>query len=80
MEEQEPTERARYEIDFEGRFLPWPRNTITTEEICSLAGLPPGTQIIEIEADNTQRVLAPGEVEELKPGQGFAKKHKFGRG
>jgi hypothetical protein len=36
--------------------------------------------VIEINKDNVQQTLQPGEDIELKPGQGFAKKRRWKRG
>lgn len=70
----------KYEVDIEGTLHPWERDKITPEEICELAGYPVDTEIIEVLEDNTQRVLKPHEIVDLKPGVGFAKKHLFKRG
>ncbi len=71
---------AKYEVDIEGRFYPWDSDDITTKDIIRLAGFAAGTQIIEVDGDNNQRTLGPEEVVELKPGHGFAKRHRFRRG
>lgn len=70
----------KYRIDIEGTLFDWDRDTITTEEIANLGGWEPNVGVIEIDKDNNERTLVPGEVVELKPGQGFAKKIKFKRG
>jgi hypothetical protein len=71
----------KYHVDIEGTLYPWDRDTITVPEIRSLGGLPTGTAVEEINLDtNTQRTLAESDVVELKPGLGFSKKIKFGRG
>lgn len=74
------TEYPKYEVDVEGQVYPWDSETISTAEIVELAGWPAGTQVIEVDADNTQRTLGSDEVVELKPGKGFAKRHRFRRG
>jgi hypothetical protein len=59
----------------------WDRDTITVSEIRSLAGIPAGTEVLEIDLKtNDERTLAEGEVVTLKPGHGFGKKIKFKRG
>jgi hypothetical protein len=71
---------SKYEVDIEGTLHPWERDTITPEQICESAGYPINTEIIEVFEDNTQRVLKPHEIVDLRPGVGFAKKHLFKRG
>jgi hypothetical protein len=70
----------KYHVDVEGTLHDWDRDTITTEEIAQLGGWDPSVGVIEIDKDNNERTLGSGEVVELKPGQGFAKKIKFKRG
>jgi len=64
----------------EDEFYPWPRNTITTEEIAELGGWNPADGVIEVDADQNERTLEPGEVIELRPGISFGKKLCFKRG
>jgi len=70
----------KYFIDVEGTIHPWPRSTITREEIIELGGWDPSLGVIEIDADNNETTLTPGQIVELKPGQGFSKKIKWKRG
>ncbi len=70
----------KYEVDIEGHIYSWASSTITTGQIVGLAGWPAGTQVIEVDDDNNQRTLGPEETIELKPGHGFAKRHRFQRG
>ena len=70
----------KYFINIEGAEHPWPTPTITTEEIASLGGWDPAQGVIEIDPDNNERTLAPGEVVHLKPGHGFAKRVRWKRG
>ncbi len=67
-------------LDIEGRSVPWSSPTITTEEIATLGGWTSGDGVIEVDADNVERTLTPGEIVHLKPGHGFSKKVKFTRG
>lgn len=69
-----------YYVNLEGREVPWPEPTITTEELAKLGGWDVAQGVIEIDRDNTERTLAAGERVELKPGYGFAKKVRFRRG
>jgi hypothetical protein len=70
----------KFFVDIEGVLKPWDKNTITTEEVIKLGGWDLSQGAILIDKDNNERTLAPGEVVELKPGQGFSKKIRFKRG
>src|SRR5262245_23838752 len=70
----------KYFLDIEGREVPWDQDTITTEQIIALGGWEPSQGAIVIDKDNNERTLQPGEVIEIKPGQGFSKKVRFKRG
>jgi hypothetical protein len=70
----------KFLVDIEGTEHPWPTSTITTEEIAKLGGWEPSVGVIEIDQDNNEHTLRPGETVELKPGHGFAKKIRFKRG
>ena len=70
----------KFFVDIEGTLHEWPKSTITTEEIAHLGGWDPALGVIEIDKDNNERTVQPGEIVELKPGMGFAKKHKWKRG
>lgn len=79
-EAQSKSQGPKFFLDIEGVEKPWDAPTITTEQIIALGGWDPSQGAIEIDKDNNERTLAPGEVVELKPGQGFSKKIKFKRG
>jgi len=70
----------KYFLDIEGKEIPWDQDTITTEQIADLGGWDISQGVIEVDKDNNERTLAPGEVIEIKPGHGFGKKHKWKRG
>jgi len=70
----------KYFVNIEGNEFPWGEPTITTEEIARLGGWDPSQGVLLIDKDNNERQLKPGEVVELKPGEGFAKKVRFRRG
>lgn len=70
----------KYILDIEGKEVAWEQDTITTEQIAELGGWDLSQGVIEIDKDNNERTLAPGEVVQIKPGQGFSKKHKWKRG
>lgn len=69
-----------YYLDIEGQEFQWHSPTITTEELADLGGFSADSGVIEIDRDNNERTLSPGEVVELKPGHGFAKKVRWKRG
>ena len=70
----------KYFLDIEGQEVAWDQDTITTEQIAELGGWDVSQGVIEVDKDNNERTLAPGEVIEVKPGHGFGKKHKWKRG
>ena len=74
-------ETPKFEIDIEGPYKPWDKDTITTEEVAALGGwdASEGVVLIDLE-DGTERNLRPGEVVKLRPGMGFSKKIRFKRG
>lgn len=80
MPNADPSHGPKYQIDVEGKLYPWDKDTITTEEIADLGGWAVSQGVIEIDKDNNERTLAPGETVELKPGHGFSKKVKWKRG
>jgi hypothetical protein len=71
----------KYFVNIEGTEHQWEDATITTEEIMELGGWEPnlGAIIIDLKT-NTERTLSAGEIVEIKPGQGFARKVTFKRG
>lgn len=70
----------KYILVLEGEEFPWERDTIKTEEIARLGGWDVSQGVIEVDDQNVERTLAPGEVVQIKPGHGFGKKHKWKRG
>lgn len=70
----------KYILNIEGVEVPWEEDTITTEQIAALGHWDLAQGVIEVDKDNNERTLAPGEVIDIKPGQGFGKKHKWKRG
>lgn len=70
----------KYFLDIEGVIHDWDRDTITTEEIIQLGGWDPSQGAIEIDENNVEHTLAPGQVIDLKPGHGFSKKVHWKRG
>ena len=70
----------KFFLCIEGTEYPWPEPTIATEQIAELGGWDPSIGVVEVDRDNNERTLAPGEVVELKPGHGFGKKLAWKRG
>ncbi len=71
----------KYFIDIEGTDYEWDRSTITVAEIRQLGNLTGEQPIVEVDLeDNSERQLREDEVEELKPGRGFARKVRYQRG
>lgn len=71
----------KYFINIEGQQYPWEDDTITYEEIINTGGWDPsqGAIVIDLKT-NEERTLKPGDIVEIKPGMGFAKKVRFKRG
>jgi hypothetical protein len=80
MSKAEQAQGPKYFLDIEGQEIPWNQGTITTEQIAELGGWDISQGVIEVDKDNNERTLAPGEIIEIKPGHGFGKKHKWKRG
>lgn len=70
----------RYCVNTEGNEHPWTRSTITYEEIAQLGGWPASQGVIQIDEDNTERPLSPGEVVRLRPGHAFCRRVRWKRG
>ena len=70
----------KYFLNIEGHEFPWDHDTITTEQIAKLGGWDITQGVIEVDQDNNERTLAPGETVHIQPGHGFGKKHKWKRG
>lgn len=65
----------------ESKETPWPKPTITTEEIAALGNWDPTLGVQEVNLMTGEaRTLAPGEVVELQAGKGFCKKIGWRRG
>lgn len=64
----------------EGTLHPWPHETITMEQIAALGGWDPSVGVIEVDADQNERQLDPGEIVTLKPGMSYGKRIKWKRG
>ncbi|MFL6671858.1 MAG: hypothetical protein ACJ8LG_01040 [Massilia sp.] len=69
-----------YLVDIEGTVHEWQEDTITVEQLIALGGWDLSVGVIEVDKENNERTLAAGEVVELKPGHGFAKKIHWKRG
>ena len=67
-------------VCLEDEFHPWPRPTITTEEIAALGGWDISLGVIEVDSDQNERTLSPDETIKLRPGVSFGKKLRFKRG
>ncbi|MHC4402337.1 MAG: multiubiquitin domain-containing protein [Planctomycetota bacterium] len=75
-----PRPGPKFHLNIEGTLYPWHASTVTTEQIVELGEWDPSLGVIQIDKDNNEKTLEPGEVVELKPGMGFAKKVRWKRG
>jgi hypothetical protein len=80
VETQTAAHGPKITLNIEGRDVPWNSDTITAEQIAELGGWDVSQGVIEVDKDNNERTLAPGEVIQIKPGLGFGKKHRWKRG
>ena len=69
-----------FSICIEGNAFPWDSKTITTEQIAELGSWDPAQGVIEVDEDQNERTLGPGEVIKLRPGVAYGKKLCFKRG
>ena len=78
---QKTITEPKFEVDIEGAYKPWHKDTITTEEVAALGGWDPsvGVVLVNLE-DGTERTLQPDEVVKLEPSLGFSKRILFQRG
>jgi len=77
---EHPQPGPKFFLNIEGKEYPWPERTITARQVAELGGWDVSQGVLLIDADNNERQLAPDEVVELRPGQGFAKRVRFKRG
>lgn len=80
MTQPQPAKGPKYFLYIEGEEIPWNQDMITTEQIAELGNWDISQGVIEVDAENNERTLTPGELIEIKPGHGFGKKHKWKRG
>jgi hypothetical protein len=69
-----------FKICIEDKVFPWDAKTITTEQIATLGGWDVSKGVIEVDEDQNERTLEPGEVIRLRPGVSYGKKLCFKRG
>ena len=67
-------------VNTEGAFHEWPVGTITTEQIAELGCWEVSGGVIQIDENNNERTLRPGDVVKLEPGHAFCKKVRWKRG
>lgn len=72
--------RPAQKICIEDQLISWNGKTITTEQIAELGGWDVSQGVIEVDVDQNERTLAPGEVVKLRPGVSYGKKLCFKRG
>ena len=72
--------KFRFCLNIEGVEFPWPVSIITMEQIAEVGGWGPSEGVIQIDDDNNEQALEPGEVVELTPGLGFCKNVRWKRG
>jgi hypothetical protein len=72
--------RKAFQLCIEDQTVPWCKRTITTEQIAALGGWDVSQGVVEVDSDQNERTLEPGEVVKLRPGHQYGKKHCWKRG
>lgn len=80
QEEGKTCSKRRFCLNIEGKRYRWLADTITTEQIAFVGCWDPAIGVIQIDEDNNERTLKPGEVVKLEPGKMFCKKTRWKRG
>ncbi len=70
----------KFFINIENVEYPLDKDTITTEEIRTLGGLPSDQPVVEESPDGTEKTLSPGEVIDLKSGHRYGRAPRYKRG
>jgi hypothetical protein len=70
----------KYYLDIDGVEHEWDQATITVPQLRELGGIPAGTQVVEIDADETERTLEENAIIQLQPGHRYGKKVRWKRG
>ncbi len=82
LQETKISERAgqKFFVNIEGTEHPWDKDTITTQEIRILGGLPADLPVIQESPEGTERTLAEDETITLQPGHRHGRAAKYRRG
>ncbi|GAB5403935.1 MAG: hypothetical protein Aurels2KO_21660 [Aureliella sp.] len=71
---------SKFCLSIEGVKHPWSVSTITVEQIAEVGGWDVAEGVIQIDSDNNERKLEPGDVVTLTPGVEFCKNVRWKRG
>lgn len=69
-----------YKLHIEGKVFPWPYPTITMEQIAALGGWNPSEGVIQVDPDQTETTINPGQVISLPTDCTFGKPLRWKRG
>jgi len=69
-----------FRLVIEGKYYRWSQPTITREQIAELGGWNASEGVVQIDADQNEVTLNPGQVVTLDPGCSFGKKIRWKRG
>lgn len=72
--------RSKFCLNIEGVEHPWPVSTITTEQIAEVGGWDFADGVIQIDSENNEMKLEPGQVVAITPGVEFCKNVRWKRG
>ena len=70
----------KFYVNIEGTEYPWDKNTITTQDIRSLSGIPANVSILQESPDGTERTIGESETITLQPGHRLGRAAKYKRG
>ncbi len=80
MDEHGKNDGEKYFVDIDGVEKEWSKATISVSELRTLGGMPAGTQLVEINAEETESNLEEGAVVTLQRGHRYGKKVRWKRG
>jgi Multiubiquitin len=70
----------KFYVNVEGTECEWGDDTITTNQIRELGGLPADQPVVEESPDGGERTLSEDEVIQLQPGHRYGRAAKYKRG
>jgi hypothetical protein len=69
-----------FKLHIEGKGFPWPHPTVTMEQIAALGGWNPSEGVIQVDSDQNETTIKPGQVVTLPTDCSFGKPLHWKRG